>query len=69
MNYVAQLCVLQEENATLRQKDGNPIPSTPTIPDPTRLSRAQPRMDNEHQQSRPQTLGVDHPQPRESRKH
>jgi len=34
-NYEAQLRVLQEENVALKQKD-DPIPSTPTVPDPPR---------------------------------
>jgi len=39
-NYEVQMQILREENAALRRKEDG-IPSTPTVPDPLRLSRVQ----------------------------
>jgi len=50
-NYEAQMQILREENAILRQKEEG-IPSTPTVPDPNRLSRAQQHRDAERVESR-----------------
>jgi len=61
-NYEAQLRLSQEENAALKQKDDH-IPSTPTVPDPPRMSRAQPRMEEEWLMSRPPPTGVEQSQP------
>jgi len=50
-NYEAQMQILREENAILRQKEDG-IPSTPTVPDPNRLSRAQQHREAERVESR-----------------
>ncbi|XP_027911682.1 uncharacterized protein LOC114170403 [Vigna unguiculata] len=41
-NYEAQMQILREENVILRRKEEG-VPSTPTVPDPNRLSRVQHR--------------------------
>jgi len=61
-NYEAQMQILREENAILRHKEDG-IPSTPTVPDPLRLSREQQRRDAERVESRPPTTGHGQSQP------
>jgi len=54
--------ILREENATLRWKEEG-IPSTPTVPDPLRLSRVQQHRDVEWVESRPPPTGQEQSQP------
>jgi len=51
-NYEAHMHALREENAALWQKD-EAFPSTPTVPDPLRLSRVQQHREAEQVESRP----------------
>jgi len=50
-NYEVQMQVLREENAALWRKEEG-IPSTPTVPDPLRLSWMQQHRDPERVESR-----------------
>ena len=50
-NYEVQMQVLREENAALRRKEEG-IPSTPTVPDPLKLSQAQQHREAERVESR-----------------
>jgi len=61
-NYEAQMQVLREENATIRRKD-EAIPSTPTMPDSLRLSRAQQHREAKRLESRLPPTGQVQSQP------
>jgi len=61
-NYEAQMQILREENAILRQKEDG-IPSTPTVPDPNRLSRVQQHRDAKRVESRLPPKGHEQSQP------
>jgi len=61
-NYEVQMQILREENAALRRKEEG-IPSTPTVPDPLRLSRVQQHRDAERVESRPPPTRHEQSQP------
>jgi len=61
-NYEVQMQILREENAILRRKEEG-IPSTPTVPDPLRLSRVQQHREAERVESRPPPTGHEQSQP------
>jgi len=61
-NYEVQMQILREENAILRRKEEG-IPSTPTVPDPLRLSRVQQHREAEQVESRPPPIGHEQSQP------
>jgi len=57
-----QMHILREENAALRRKEDG-MSSTPTVPDPLRLSRVQQHRDAERVESRPPPTGQEQSQP------
>jgi len=61
-NYEVHMHILREENAILRRKEDE-ISSTPTVPDPLRLSRAQQHRDTERVESRSPPTGQEQSQP------
>jgi len=61
-NYEVQMQILREENAILRRKEEG-IPSTPTVPDPLRLSPVQQHRDAKRVvESRPPPTGQEQSQ-------
>ena len=61
-NYEVQMQILREENAALRWKEEG-ILSTPTVPDPLRLSRVQQHRYAEREESRPPPTTQEQSQP------